>query len=162
MTLSPIPDLVAQSQLCLLLCPSLSITCTWHTHTYTHTYVHTLHRVRKPSPQSCWGDKKWRCVCARESTGVCVGWEGWVEGSVLSSLHSSVLIEGYVKRQTCWCSLQHLLEGCTSISQWRAAHVHWIPLWKLPRCQILLWNFACALGCTPPPWTAHTEMENAK
>ena len=33
--------------------------------------------------------------------GVCV-----CNGSALSSLHSSVLIEGYVKRQTCCCSLQ--------------------------------------------------------
>lgn len=37
MTLSPIPDLVAQSELCLQLGLSLYITCTLHTHRQAHT-----------------------------------------------------------------------------------------------------------------------------
>lgn len=39
-------------------------------------------------------------------------------GSVLSSLHSSELAQGYVKRRTCCCGSRQIpLEGCTSISQ---------------------------------------------
>lgn len=39
-------------------------------------------------------------------------------GSVLSSLHSSVLAQGYVKRRTCCCGSRQIpLEGCTSVSQ---------------------------------------------
>lgn len=41
--------------------------------------THTLHRVKEPLPQSCWGDKEWRGECVWESLTVCVGWEGCVQ-----------------------------------------------------------------------------------
>lgn len=41
--------------------------------------THTLHGVKEPLPQSCWGDKEWQGVCVWESLTVCVGWEGCVQ-----------------------------------------------------------------------------------
>ena len=88
---------------------ALPAALSWSLH---NMHIHTRQRVREPLPQSCWGDKKWRGVCVWESLSVCVGLDGRgvcvcvCNGSALSSLHSTVLIEGYVKRQTCCCSLQ--------------------------------------------------------
>lgn len=135
----------------------------------THIHSHT-HYMGSGSPHlKAAGEIRsdWVYECgshlayAWDGRGVC-------DRSVFSSLHTSVLLEGYVKRQTCCCSLQQpqeALEGCTSISQWRTVHVHWHSSKKLQHCQIRPWNLAWALSCanwTLPPshlWTVHTDMK---
>lgn len=90
-----------------------------HTQTHIHTYTH------------CTGSGSPCLKAAGEirSDGVCVCgshlvyvWDGRGErdGSALSSLHSSALMEGYVKRQTCCRGLQpqqEPIEGCTLVSR---------------------------------------------
>lgn len=113
MTLSPVPEL------CLLLCPSLCLTYTSRTHAHKHTRMHTDCKgsgsPRLKTAGEIRGAGVCVCMCVRGMGGVracaCVG-------PVLSSLHSSALAQGYVKRRTCCCgSRQNPPEGCTSVSR---------------------------------------------
>lgn len=121
-----------------LLCPSLYITCTY-THTYTGSGSPCLKaagEIRSGGVFVCWS----HFSVYGDGRGVC-------NGSALSSLHSSLLVEGYVKRQTCCCSLQQRLAsgGCTSISRRHAAHVQWLFFLENTSEKLCLCSEACKL-----------------
>lgn len=76
-----------------------------NTHMRTHTHIHTAGSGSPCLKAAGKIRSDWVHVCGSHLVYVWDG-RGVCSGPALSSLHSSVLMEGYVKTQTCCCSLQ--------------------------------------------------------